>query len=268
MIFQNAVECPLWNEKPPVSIRDTEKENDPVPTICMYEPPQWKRSDKAVVIFPGGGYGYHSSDTCVQYAKALNEEGIWAFVVKYRLGKLYPAQLFDALRAVRLVRKAAEELGFSPDKTGVMGSSAGGHLSAMCAVHYDQGVLGQDEKEVVSARPDFTILCYPVISGVSDKSHKDSFINLFGTETPSESDLRETSAELHVNKNTPKAFIWHTFADTLVPVENSLLYAEKLRENNIPFELHIYPLGPHGLGTGGAVRHPWVNTCKLFLSMI
>lgn len=268
MFFQDRKELPLWEEEPPVSKLDTHKEDDPVPTITMYAPPPWKRSNKAVVIFPGGGYSHLSVPACERYAQVFNEEGHWAFIVSYRLGKLYPAQLYDALRAVRLVRSAAEELGYSPDKIGVMGSSAGGHLAAMCAVHYDKGIPGKDEKEIFSARPDFSIHAYPVISGVSNKSHKASFINLFKTQKPEQKDLMETSAELHVNKTTPPAFLWHTFADTLVPMENSLLYAKALRENDIPFELHIYPLGSHGLGTGGIARHPWTKDCCLWLSMI
>lgn len=268
MFFQDRTPQPLWNENAPVSKQDVYKEEDMIPEITMYAPPPWKRSNKAVVIFPGGGYSQLSVQASERYAQVFNEEGHWAFIVKYRLGKLYPAQLFDALRAIRLVRNAAEELGYSPDKIGVMGSSAGGHLAAMCAVHYDKGVTGKDEKEEISARPDFSIHAYPVISGVSEKSHKGSFFHLFGKREPEREELIETSAELHVNKNTPPAFLWHTFADTLVPMENSLLYAKALRENAIPFELHIYPLGSHGLGTGGTARHPWTKDCCLWLSMI
>lgn len=268
MEFQDRKALPLWDGVPPVSSRDSHREEDAVPTITMFAPPQWKRTNKAVVIFPGGGYGTLSVQASERYANIFNEAGHWAFVVGYRLGKLYPAQLFDALRAVRLVRRAAEKLGYSPDKIGVMGSSAGGHLAAMCAVHYDKGIAGEDEKEMICARPDFSIHAYPVISGVNEKSHKASFINLFKNPTPEKEELILTSAELHVNKNTPPAFLWHTCGDTLVPMENSILYAEKLRENAIPFELHIYPLGNHGIGTGGIARHPWVKACIHWLSMI
>ncbi len=269
MIFQDRKELPLWEGAAPFAHGNEEGKD--IPTITLYTPPQWKRYDKAVVIFPGGGYTHLAQHEGKGYAEYLAANGIWAFVVNYRLGSnkyAHPAELNDAARGVRMVRLAAKELGFSPDKVGVMGSSAGGHLAAHISACYDSEeiVYGNDETEKVSSRPDFSILCYPVVSGVSEKRHKGSFINLLCKEDPSEEERARVSPELYINKNTPKAFLWHTFMDKAVPMENSLLYAEKLRENDIPFELHIYDKGGHGMGLNNG--HPWGEACIFWLSMI
>ena len=271
MIFQDRLELPLWAETPPFGNSETEKNIVSTPTITMYAPPQWKRYDKAIVIFPGGGYNYHAHPEGGTYAEYFASEGYWTFAVTYRLGSekfTHPAQLNDAARAIRMVRSAAEEFGFRADKVGVMGSSAGGHLAAHISTCFDSDeiVYGKDEKEKVSSRPDFTILCYAVISGVSDKRHEGSFCRLLGSEDPPEEERKKVSQELFINRNTPKAFIWHRYFDLCVPLENSLLYAEKLRENDIPFELHIYPRGGHGRGLDSG--HPWSKACLLWLSMI
>ncbi|MBO4304229.1 MAG: alpha/beta hydrolase [Lentisphaeria bacterium] len=266
--FENGKAIPLWGEEPPFA-----KGNEPgkdIPTITLYTPPQWKRYDKAVVIFPGGAYCFCAPHEGQGYAEYLAANGIWAFVVNYRVAPNYahPVPLNDAARGVRCVRLAAKELGFDPDKVGVMGSSAGGHLAGHISTCFDspQIVYGKDETEKVSSRPSFSILCYPVISGVSTKRHLGSFLNLLGTKTPSEEDLKKLSLELLVNEKTPKAFLWHTFGDKGVPLENSLLYAEKLREHEIPFALHIYERGGHGMGLNNG--HPWGQECLFWLSMI
>ena len=269
MIFKDRQALPLWKKNVPFA--HGSEEGKDIPTITLYTPPQWKRYDKAVVIFPGGGYTHLAQHEGTGYAEFLAANGIWAFVVNYRLGSnnyYHPAELNDAARGVRMVRKAAEELGFSPDKIGVMGSSAGGHLAAHISCCYDSEeiVYGEDEQEKVSSRPNFTILCYPVISGIIEKRHNGSFINLLGKETPAEAERAKVSPELYINKNTPKAFLWHTFMDKGVPLENSLLYAQKLRENDIPFELHIFDKGGHGMGLNNG--HPWSSDCLLWLSMI
>lgn len=270
MIFQDRKEIPLWEGLPPFA-KGNEADKD-IPTITLFAPPQWKRYDKAIVIFPGGGYTHLAQHEGTKYAEFFASKGIWAFVVNYRLGSNkyhHPVELNDAARGVRSVRNAAKELGFSPDKIGVMGSSAGGHLAAHISTCYDSEeiVYGEEEKEKVSSRPDFSILCYPVISGVSDKRHAGSFKYLLGTEdVPSFEECAKVSPELFVNKNTPPAFLWHTCMDKGVPLENSIFYGEKLRENDIAFELHIYAKGGHGMGLNNG--HPWAEECLLWLSMI
>lgn len=270
MIFQDRKALPLWAGTPPFAHGNEEGKD--IPTITLHTPPQWKRYDKAVVIFPGGGYANLAQHEGTAYAEYLASNGIWAFVVNYRLGSNnyhHPAELNDAARGVRMARLAAKEFGFSPSKVGVMGSSAGGHLAAHISTCFDSEeiVYGEDEKEKVSSRPDFSILCYPVISGVSDKRHAGSFKNLLGTqENPAFEECAKVSPELFVNKNTPTAFLWHTFMDKGVPMENSLFYAEKLRENDIAFELHIYDKGGHGMGLNNG--HPWGEECIFWLSMI
>ncbi len=261
MIFQDKVELPLWDELPPEGAENADRENFSHPAITMFAPPQWKRYDKAIVIFPGGGHNYHTHPEGNFYAEYFASMGYWTFAVTYRLGGekfIHPALLNDAARSIRLVRNAAKEPGFSPDKVGVMDSSAGGHLAAhiSCCYDSDEIVYGKDEKEKVSSRPDFTIPCYPVNSGVRKKRHEKSFCRIQGKEKPTVEERKKVSPELFVNKTTPKAFLWHRYHDLRVPLENSLLYAEKLRENDIPFERHIYEKGgtekvwtvtPHGV---------------------
>lgn len=217
--------------------------------------------DGAIVIFPGGGYTCRAEHEGKGYADFLNEHGIDAFVCDYRVHPYkFPIPLLDARRAVRYVRYHAEEYGLNPNKIGVMGSSAGGHLAALVSTYRDK-IENEDIDEIdkMDYLPDFQILCYPVIT-VSDFSyaHAGSAMHLLGDNIYMASTV---SPELIADEKTPKAFVWHTFADQAVPVLNSLEYVKKLKSLNVSAELHIFPEGRHGLGLTNDVphAHQWGN---------
>lgn len=220
--------------------------------ILEYYPTEENKNDKtAVVIFPGGGYHIRAPHEGKGYAEYLNTLGIDAFVCEYRVTpNFYPLPLLDARRAVQYVRANAEKFGINPKKIGVMGSSAGGHLAAtLCTVFdiYDNVLLNKDKTDEVDFIPNFQILCYPVIS-LKDFGHQRSKNNLLGDKSNDEELVYRLSAHNSVNKKTPKAFIWHTFDDNIVNVNNSLSYAQALKKFSIDCELHIFPNGSHGLG--------------------
>lgn len=230
----------LWGDVIPYA----NGEDDFVPEITAYE----AGSKGAVIIFPGGGYVMRAEHEGDGYAKWLAKNGITAFVVSYRVAPYkHPAQLSDAMRAIKFVRFYAEKYGIDRDKIAVMGSSAGGHLAAAVSVHHDSDVYEPTDRiDKESARPDATILCYPVID-MGMYGHDVTRNTLLGVRCKMA--MREfMSLQLQVNEDTPEAFIWHTATDSVVDVTNSLLYAQALREEDIPFEMHIYPMGEHGLG--------------------
>ncbi len=219
-----------------------------VPMLTAYIPDN-KKSDCAVVIFPGGGYGMRAPHEGEGYAKFLAENGYTAFVCDYRvLPHRFPLPLLDARRAVRTVRSKAAEYGLDKNKIAVMGSSAGGHLASLVST-YDKEIEfeGIDDIDKESFLPDAQILCYPVIKLYKDSdNHMGSAQSLLGDRYD---ELCEScSPDLIANEKTPGAFIWHTFEDGAVPVGNSLDYAKALKKNNVPVEMHIYPNGNHGLG--------------------
>lgn len=226
----------------------------PAPEIACWLP-AGAASGVGVVIFPGGGYGGLAAHEGEGYARFLAEAGIAAFVVKYRLGSAghrHPAMLEDALSAVAAVRSQAAEFGVDPAKIGVMGSSAGGHLTAHALVGWPQ--YASD----VSLRPDFGILCYPVILSDGPYAHKGSMRNLAGEDASVEL-LEGLSCERQVTADTPPCFLWHTGEDAAVPLENSLAFATALRQHKVPFELHVYNQGRHGLGLGAPFD--WGSEC-------
>ena len=203
-----------------------------------------------VIVCPGGGYSGRASHEGVPVAEKFNSMGFHAFVLQYRvMPYVYPAPQKDALRAIKIIRAHAAEWGIKPDKIAILGFSAGGHLACSTGVLYDKVAADNgDECDTVSARPDAEILCYAVISAGTPFANVGSFQNLFGTQTPSEADLETVACEKHVCEQTPPAFLWHTAEDGAVPVENSLNYALALRRHKVPFAVHIFPDGPHGIG--------------------
>jgi acetyl esterase/lipase len=260
---------PLWPEGAPGALG---KEDKDIPTLTPYLSDPAKATGAAVVICPGGGYGGLAPHEGGQYARFLNEAGIAGFVLKYRLGSAgyrHPVMLQDAARAVRLVRARAGEWQVDPKRVGIMGSSAGGHLASTLLTHFDAGKPdAADPIERQSSRPDLGILCYAVIS-FGEFGHRGSMNNLLGKD-PSPELVRLLSNELQVTKETPPCFIWHTYEDGGVPVENSLQFAEALRKAGVPFDLHIYQKGQHGLGLGTRdwnpeKRHPWTRDCIFWL---
>lgn len=261
----------LWPDGAPGALG---KKDSDIPTLTPYLPEPDKATGAAIVICPGGGYGGLAPHEGGDYARFLNEQGIAGFVLKYRLGSggyRHPAMLQDAARAVRTLRARAAEWSLDPKRIGIMGSSAGGHLASTLLTHFDGGQPNDpDRVERQSSRPDLGILCYAVIT-MGKFTHQGSKNNLLGKD-PSPELVRNLSNELQVTKETPPTFIWHTWEDTTVPVENSLQFAEALRKAGVPFDLHIYQKGGHGLGLGTRQwdpehRHPWTRDCAYWLKV-
>ena len=243
----------LWNTVP--------GEAAEIPAIIPYVPAE-KKSDAAIVIFPGGGYCGRAVDhEGDQFARFFNEAGITAFVVEYRVAPhSFPSPMLDARRAVRFVRAHAAEYGIAKDRIAVMGSSAGGHLAAMTSTYSGAEPLAAlDEIDRENGIPNAQILCYPVICAPADDgvAHVGSYENLLG-KTPVVT-AEEVDPARNVAPNTPPAFLWHTSDDDVVNVINSYTYATKMRQCNVPVEMHVFPHGRHGLGLGADEPYvkPW-----------
>lgn len=267
---QTNLTFPLWPAGAPGAIGGSS--ND-IPTLTVFLPPAEKATGAAMVICPGGGYGHLADHEGSHYARWFNELGIAGFVLKYRLGRngyRHPAMLLDAAQAVRTVRARASEWQLDTNRVGIIGSSAGGHLASTLLTHWDKGL--PDSPDAIasqSSRPDLVILCYPVITMRDPFTHKGSRANLLSTNPPPEL-VDELSAELQVTKESPACFIWHTYEDKTVPVENSLQLAAALRRVGVPFDLHVYQNGGHGLGLGSrefdvTKRHLWTTDCEYWL---
>ncbi len=242
---------PLWTGKVPGSVGDDPSRDVPTLTIHLAAPE--KATGSAVVVCPGGGYAMLAADhEGKQIAQWLNRLGVSAFVLKYRLGPRYhhPAMLQDAGRAIRTVRARAGEWKLDPGRIAIMGFSAGGHLASTAGTHFDAGRPDDpDPIERVSSRPDRMILLYPVIALNTPYAHPGSRRNLLGPNPPDEL-VASLSNETQVSAETPPTFLVHTDADTVVPAENSLLFALALRKARVPLELHLFEHGRHGLGLG------------------
>ncbi|MBI1375577.1 MAG: alpha/beta hydrolase fold domain-containing protein [Phycisphaera sp.] len=246
----------LWPQgQAPGEIVDAEdSESRPArPTLDLYPVDKDKANGCAVVVCPGGGYGGLAMDhEGKQVGEFFNSHGVSAFVLRYRHSPQYkhPAPMLDVHRALRYVRANADKYGIDPKRIGVMGFSAGGHLASTAATHFDDGdANAADPIDRVSCRPDFAILCYPVISIDTTKpyTHKGSSYNLVGKE-PDPALIEQLSNARQVTKDTPPCFIFQTDADTAVPAENSVYFYLALREHKIPAEMHIFRPGRHGLG--------------------
>jgi len=238
----------LWPGGAPGAVGNEDADR---PTLTVYLPPADRAVPTGVVVCPGGGYAKLAMDhEGRQVAEWLNSLGVAAFVLKYRLAPRYrhPAPLEDAKRALRLVRSRAGEFRIAPDRIGVWGFSAGGHLASTLATHFDAGnPAAADPIERVSCRPDFAILAYPVISFASEYAHKGSRRNLLG-DNPDPALVENLSNEKQVTAQTPPTFLFHTNEDQGVPAENSVLFYLALRRAGVPAELHIYERGRHGVG--------------------
>ncbi len=231
----------------------------PAPLIQGFLPPVAERNGIGLIILPGGGYQALAAHEGKGYADYFVRAGISCFVVTYRLGSAgyrHPAMLEDALAALHTVRSRATEWGLATNKIGIMGSSAGGHLAAHTLVGHERYQPDQ------SLRPDFGILCYPVIVMRGEFVHSGCRANLLG-ESPSSALVNEVAVDEQISAATPPCFLWHTGEDTSVPVENSLIFATQLRKHGVPFELHIYPKGRHGLGLNTELA--WGEACLRWL---
>jgi acetyl esterase/lipase len=238
----------LWPSGAPGALGQEDRDK---PAITVYMPPNTTGPMTAVIIAPGGSYARLSMNNEGRApANYFNTLGIAAFVLRYRLGPVYhhPIELGDVQRAIRTVRSRAAEWHIAPDRIGVMGFSAGGHLASSVSTHFDDGrPEAPDPIDRVASRPDFAVLGYPVISFVEPFTHQGSKTNLLG-EHPDPALARSLSSETQVTPATPPAFIYHTNADTVVPVENAVAYFLALRKAGVPAELHVFKNGPHGTG--------------------
>ena len=250
----------LWNDESSIKMH-------------CYEPSK-KRGDGAVVIFTGGGYSHRGVHEAEPYALRLNQMGLWAFVVDYSVAPYgHPVQLGQARRAVSYVRFNADKFGINSNKIAVMGSSAGGHLAALCATSKEQFVYNAtDEIGGTDYRPNAQILCYPV---TDEDSHNGSYENLIGRKKFRKYKSQAVNPIHLADKDTPMAFIWHTSSDEFVDVKGSYRYAARLSEHGVSVEMHIYPIGTHGLGlaTGDPKRAPveyvqrWIEDLERWLKL-
>jgi len=240
---------PLWPQGAP-GAKGTDPEKD-IPTITVWLARPETATGAAVVVCPGGGYGMLAVEhEGKQIAEWLNTMGIAAFVLKYRLGPRYhhPIELGDAQRAIRLLRLHADEWHLAPDRIGIIGFSAGGHLAASLSTHFDSGNAdAADMVDRAGSRPDFAILAYPVISMTEPWTHAGSRKNLLGDQ-PDPEVAKNLSLETAVTPRTPPTFIFQTNADTTVPAENAVYYFLALRKAGVPAELHLFENGRHGVG--------------------
>jgi acetyl esterase/lipase len=258
----NPLTFPLWEGAAP-GARGSEDADRP--TLTLYRPGR-QPVPAAVIVAPGGGYGALSMNyEGRQLANFYNAMGVTAFVLKYRLGPRYnhPIELGDAQRAIRLVRARAKEFGVSPDRIGIMGFSAGGHLASTAATHFDAGnPAAEDPIDRLSSRPNFLVLAYPVVSFDPAITHAGSVRNLLG-DKPDPKLIEDLSNELRVTAETPPTFLFHTSNDMTVPVENSVRFYLALRKAKVPAEMHIYERGPHGVGLAqkDAALRTWPDLC-------
>ncbi len=262
-------ELPLWPEGAPGA---KGKSPADTPVVFIYPAPKEKANSAAVVICPGGGYGglaisYEGHDV----ARWFNTLGVTGVVLRYRHAPNYrhPTPLTDASRALRLVRARAKEWDVDPQRVGILGFSAGGHLASTAGTHFDAG--NQDAPDPIdraSSRPDFLILVYPVITLTDPYTHAGSRNNLLG-KSPDPQLLEDLSNEKRVTPQTPPTFLVHTTEDKAVPPENSVFFYLALRKQGVPAEMHLYEKGQHGVGLGmGRVNLPvksWPERCEAWL---
>jgi acetyl esterase/lipase len=249
----------LWPNGAPGALGTEDRDK---PTLTISLPPEGKANGAAVVICPGGGYQFLAVDhEGKQIAEWLNKHGVAAFMLKYRIAPRYrhPAPMQDAQRAIRTVRARAKEWNVDPKRIGIWGFSAGGHLASTAGTHFDDGKAdAEDVIEKVSCRPDFLILCYPVITLEPPYAHMGSRNNLLGKEADAKL-VESLSNDKQVTNRTPPTFLFHTDADTGVVPENSIFFYLALKKAKVPAELHIYEKGPHGVGLAqkDAVLSTW-----------
>lgn len=259
---------PLWPDGAPGA---KGKEPADIPALAHYPAPAEKATGAAIVVCPGGGYGGLALDhEGVQIARWLNEHGITAVILKYRLGPRYnhPAPLTDAQRALRTTRARAKEWNIDSQRVGILGFSAGGHLASTAGTHFDMGdPAAADPIDRLSSRPDFQVLVYPVIALSGIYAHAGSRANLLG-KTPDPKLVAALSTNTKVSAETPPAFLVHTSEDKAVPPENSVLFYLACRSFKVPAELHIYEHGRHGLGLGPKEMafSSWPDRCIAWLN--
>ncbi|MCG2583934.1 alpha/beta hydrolase [Massilia sp. TS11] len=276
-MFASQTVLPLWPEGVPNAKPELGPErwdqgrvaNISEPTLSVYPAGVDRPSGTAVIICPGGGYTRLSVEReGNQYAQWLSSLGITAFVLKYRQAEFgHPAPLQDILRAVRMVRAEAAKYGIKPDRIGVIGSSAGGHLAATAGTLFDlpEGKTGHP-LDNVSGRPDFLMLLYPVITMEPPAVHAGSRKSLIGSH-PTPELVRLMSVDKQVNEKTPPTLLIHTQADQAVPVENSILFYQALTRHHVPAEMYLFEKGGHGMGmkAGLGTSSDWTRRAEEWL---
>lgn len=258
----------LWSAAAPGALGDAGKDT---PTLTPFWPAPEKATGAAFIVCPGGGYRNLAAHEDQPFAQWLASQGIAAFVLKYRLtvdGYHVPTILLDAARAVRVVRSRAAEWGIDPQRIGMIGCSAGGHLTATLCTQFDAGdPQASDPVERVSSRPDLAVLCYAfILFDRPDAAREERFLG--PNSTPEQKRL--LSPRLNVRSDTPPCFVWQTVEDATVTAENALGFAVALREKGVPFDLHLYQKGKHGIGLGNRTfdpekLHPWTRDCAFWL---
>ena len=238
----------LWPAGAPGATGDTDADK---PAITIFLPTAPNTTKTGVVVAPGGGYTHLATEKeGYAYARWLNQHGVAAFVLRYRLGPQYhhPIEIGDAQRAIRFVRAHAAEYGIDKDRVGMWGSSAGGHLTATAGTQFDAGKPeATDPIDRESSRPQFLILSYPVITLMEPTAHAGSRKFLLGND-PDPALVRSMSAETRVTQDTPPTFLFTTTDDKTVPVMNSVMFYEALVKAGVPVEMHIFQHGAHGAG--------------------
>ena len=259
----------LWENGAP-GTPATKSEDEPA---LLMSKPSGKSTSTGVIVLPGGGYGHLAMDhEGKQIAEWFNSMGITAMVLKYRMsatGHKHPVPMMDGQRAIRLVRASAKDLGVDPKRVGVMGFSAGGHLASTLGTHFDAGKADDaDPIEQASSRPDFLILCYPVISLSADFAHGGSRKNLLG-DSPDPKLVKSLSNETQVTAKTPPTFIFQTSEDTAVPPENCIAFYLALHKAGVPAEMHIFQAGRHGVGLAKDLpaTKAWPELCHEWLKL-
>ncbi len=254
----------LWPDGAPGALGDADKDK---PRLLVYLPEKEKANGSAIVICPGGGYGGlamgHEGHEIAAWANSLGAAGL---ILDYRhRGKGYghPHPLMDARRGVRLARHNSKDWGIDPERIGILGFSAGGHLASSALTHFEAGKAdAEDPVERYSSRPDFGVLCYPVIAFDEPYTHRGSQRNLLGADAEKEL-VRSLSSEKQVSEKTPPTFLWHTSEDKGVPPENSVQFYLALQRAGVPAELHIFEKGRHGVGLARNIpgTSAWPDRC-------
>ncbi len=254
------------------------------PTLDIYLPYNMIEMNRqhqkrpCLLVLPGGGYGMCSEREAEPIALHFLPEGFNVFVLTYSVAPhRFPSQITEVAAAMELIYENAEKWNCDTKRIAIMGFAAGGHLAAHYSTMYDCKEVREIFKD--SKRPDASVLCYPVITSDFTTTHQGSFINLSGHETLTPEEAEYFSCEKQVKATTPPAFLWHTAEDNVVPVENSILYAKALAQYKIPFELHIYPYGGHGLSTSDkhtvddvtnivSYNSAWLDNLKKWFNLI
>lgn len=251
-----------------------------LPGNAYYNEMKISKRNNTILILPGGGYGMLSSREHDPIAFQFLAAGFSVFVLKYSVKPaVFPIALYQAYTAISLIRKNSEEWLVDPNRISVCGFSAGGHLAASVCAFCNEDFVKRDLGFIDEHKPNAAVLCYPVITA-GEFAHKGSFKNLLGKDELTDDDIKYFSIENRVTSEFPPSFVWHTAEDQAVPVMNSLLLCEEFSKNNVKYELHIYPQGPHGLalsnhitekdGKFPSLKKPsrWVKECVEFLDEI